>query len=195
MATSMDERAPSRILILAVVALALGACVDDGTKPASGIIQSGGGFSCELPGAGWIRDLYPTSGFLLLKHPDVENEISPTIFVYEDRPRTREELEGYRRKSLSERKTDDSFTSEPLKEVLIGGRKGILIDETSMNALAAGMRHRSTPPPPPVLTRQQTVYVSGPARPYAFTYEAPVSIFEKHRPEFEKLLASIKFAP
>ncbi|UPT72485.1 MAG: hypothetical protein M0D55_10915 [Elusimicrobiota bacterium] len=194
MANKMDDRASDRILILALSLL--GACINQSHVPAVGSFQSDGGVRCELPASGWMRDAYPTKGiFLSLGHPDEENEISPHISILEDRPRTKDELERYRNHALRTKRDGDPAKSEPIRDVTVDGRKGLLEDAIFLNALASIVHQRTTPAPPPVLTREQTIYVTGPARSYTIRYSAPISLFEKHHPEFEKLLASIKFAP
>lgn len=128
-----------------------------------------------------------------MTHPEEEGEISPAISIYEFRPRTRKELEEFRARLLSDRKEDASFKIDPVREVKVDGRTGYLVQTTFMNSLASIVHQRKTAPPPSVLTREREIFITGPARSYVMRYKAPVSLFEKHAPEFEKVVASVKF--
>ncbi len=74
------------------------------------------------------------------------------------------------------------------------GRVGLVEDVTSINALAATMHRKSGEPAfKPVLYRETAVHVSGPKRAYIIRYASPISLYDKHRPAFDRLISSIKF--
>lgn len=127
-------------------------------------------------------------------HDDSDNGLGPTIYIYEHKSRTRKELEGLRGAALNARKDDPSYKSLPIQEIKLAGRSGLVENVTSINALAA-MMHRKDGGPAfkPVLYRETTVYVTGPHRSYNIRYAAPASLYDKHRPAFDRLLGSFKF--
>lgn len=156
--------------------------------------SSAGGFSCGLPGEGWQRRLNHPEFLLSIRHDDVDNALRPAIDVSESKSRTQEELEAFRTGSLKVYKGDATFKTMPLVPIKIDGRMGWIEDQTSMNALAATM-HRKIGDPiyKPVLYRETTVYITGPKRAYTIQYSSPVSLYDKHRPAFDRFLASFKF--
>lgn len=196
----MDKRTPTRIssarlAALSIFALLSTACETPSLAPAVGQFKSGaGGFACELPGTGWQRRLNYPDLYMSVRHDDTDNALRPDIDVHEDKGRTREELEVLRAGAIRIYEGDTTFQAMPIRPIKIDGRMGWIEDQTSMNALAATMHRKSGDPIyKPALFRETTVYITGPKRSYAIKYSSPVSLYDKHRPAFDRLLASFKF--
>lgn len=196
----MDERtstrfSAARLAALSAVALLCAACGGGSTVPATGSFRSeNGGFSCELPGVGWQRRLNISQLYLGLKHDEFDSGFHPDIDVYEHKSRTREELEALRAGSIEQRKDDPNFKALPIQEIRVDGRVAWIDDQTFINALAATMhRPAGTPAFKPVLYRETTIFVTGPKKSYIIRYSAPVSLYDKHRPAFDRLLAGFRF--
>lgn len=197
----MDEGTPKRISSARLAALSIcafwsSACETPSLAPAVGHFQSvAGGFTCELPGPGWQRRLNYPDLYLSVRHDDADNSLKPDIDVREDKGRSLEELEALRVRAIKSFEGDATFKAMPIRSIKIDGRMGWIEDQASMNALPATM-HRKIGDPvyKPVLYRETTIYITGPKKSYAIKYSSPASLYDKHRPAFDRLLSSFKFA-
>ncbi|MBI4345491.1 MAG: hypothetical protein HY553_01460 [Elusimicrobia bacterium] len=133
------------------------------------------------------------AGSLHVRAPEAVREVGAFISVYPGSPDTRAELEESIESAKRTFRGDPNFSSHPLVEVAVGGTRGYMRSETM-----TGFRklfHRKTPLPEPVKVRRTIVSFNVGATGYEIMYMAPLELYDKHLPAFERVLRTLKVEP
>lgn len=151
---------------------------------------TGGKVSCEIPRA-W--ELSPGGGPLLFAlAPEQVREVGVSLSVYEGPSRSRKELEALAVRLTKLSAEDPDFKVESVAEVQAAGTPSAVLTTTRMRF--AEHMHRTTPLPPPVKVRQAEVFFTVGGKGYVADYEAPEELYEKYKPAFDHLLATLRVA-
>lgn len=122
--------------------------------------------------------------------PDEVGEVGASLSFSLDRPRTREELERVVTDSKRLFRDDPNFEAALVRETTVGGVTGLMRSE--VRTYSPYSMHRRTALPPPVKLRSTEVFVTLDDRGYRIAFDAPVELYEKHRPTFEHLLETLR---
>lgn len=154
------------------------------------------GFSGELP-SGWSEDKGMETP-LWLRGPETEGAEFPTIALdraidRQKRAVSRTVVEDFLKLDKSTLGKDPTFSSGPVKDISVDGSPAweysISYLNTSQRALHA--LHGGTPPVD-VNVRITNVYFQANGQAWEAMYSAPVSLYDKYRPTFDRFLADLR---
>lgn len=192
----MGDPRPARALT-ALAALALvAACQRPKAAEFSAADRS---FSCEVP-SGWTA-MDPSAGTpLSLISPDAAGEVPAALTVKRAQAGSAGLAEREAESTRRAYEGDKAFAIEAVRAFQAGPFPARGYSFTRKN-VDAQLVHRWRPghpaqdlgpPPAPVEYRETHVYIEAPGGMFIVSFEAPLALYDAHRPEFERLLSTFR---
>ncbi len=179
----------SAILLVCLTLSPLGGCRRE-KGPFVSFPSPDGQFECDIP-SDWVKSKAEVKAWPLNIHsPDEVNELPADIHVFvadKNSRMTREEMEK-RIKILSEMNASDpDFAMEPLTPVRVGKYSGLM---HSMIDSRVSFRGNEVPYEsyPAVPYKETAIYFDVPDGQVLIVYKAPIVLYKKYQPAFERLL-------
>lgn len=121
---------------------------------------------------------------LLIFSPDNVNSIAADINISPERKRR--DIKAVEDEMAWDRANwayAPDFKQEPMRTIQFGEFSGLVYTRTISNAWAAN----------PVTYKQTRVYYDTPGGPYSIGYNAPVALYDKYHPRFERVLKTFRW--
>lgn len=146
-------------------------------------------FQCEIPSDWKYINTNSKSDHLAIFSHDYDNERGASILVTLGEPGDRPEK---LRDSMRRLRGDEpDFSIDPVTRVSVGKYQGLML--SSVRSEHSFASHRTGPMPPPFMYRETDIWFDTPYDAYHISYGAPVVLYEKYKPAFERLLATFKW--
>lgn len=195
MVRDLERRTMKTVILFAALATI---CACSRPTPQSSRFSTEG-FSGELP-SGWKEDKGMETP-LWLRGPETEGAEFPTIALdraidRQKRAASRAVVEDFLKLDKSTLGLDPTFSSWAVKEISVDGRPAweYSISYLNTSQRAIHMLHGG-PPPVDVNVRITNVYFQANGRAWEAMYSAPVSLYDKYRPTFDRFLADLRLPP